>query len=506
MFRSIALVSASTLISRVLGVMRDSVMFAFLGASPWSAAFLMAFTLPNLFRRLLGEGALTSAIIPVFSHIKDDQKAQDLLNRLISALNLILWGLSGLIFLALQFIPYLDGFPERVYLAAELGQGLIFYMPLICLAAIFSARLNQKGHFGVGALAPIALNLCMVLALGLAYVLGLTSDAHYVVALSWGVIAGGVLQLIWPLVVLIQKGWKPKFTLGQCEALLEIRKLFLPAALAAAIFQLNLLVSRLLAFTLDDAAIGLLYLASRLVELPMGLFTLAVATVMFPKLSELAARQEEAGLERLYQQGLRVVLGVSLPAMVGLIALADPIVRVLFEWGAFQSDSAEQATRVLQASALTIPFYAWATVSTRALHALKDTKSPMQMAFFNFLINAFFSLILMQFYGVLGLVAGGLIAVMVQAFCLHHFCQKRFLRAHFEWKLFAKMALWSFFMGGLAYGGHFGLMHIWGSTKLHQCLSLLCFIPLGGLVYLIGCLLTLQTEEMTLLKSFLRKR
>lgn len=504
MFRSIFLVSASTLASRVLGVLRDAVMFACLGTSSWSAAFLMAFTVPNLFRRLLGEGALTSAIIPVFASIKDEAQSQNLLNRLLSFLTIVLTSLS-LIFVGLMaFLKEINGLPDRFYEAAALGQALIFYMPLICLAAIISARLNQKGHFSAGAMAPICLNLSMVLALGASYVFNLQKDTEYVWMLSLGVLVGGILQLVWPLLSLKKIGWQPKFIIGQCQFSQEIRKLFIPAALAAAIFQLNLFVSRLLAFSLNDSAISLLYLASRLVELPMGIFTLAVTTVIFPQLAHLAAEKNIDRLSELYAQGVRLVLLISLPAMIGLIALANPILHGLFQWGAFKGNAIQEAIPILQASALTIPLYAWSTIATRVLHAQKDTKGPLRISILNFILNAVLSLLLMQFLGVMGLVIANIVATACQSFLLHRLCQKHLQNSSLKMQHLWKMLAASLVMGIAVYFGHQAWATHLGTSKLHLVASLSVFIPIGIVLYFAPLLRWIPTEEMQLLKRFLK--
>lgn len=502
MFRSIILVSTSTLASRVLGVVRDAVMFACLGTSSWSAAFLMAFTLPNLFRRLLGEGALTSAVIPVFANIKDNAQSEDLLNRLLSFLSLGLFVLS-LGFLGLiTIIQNFEGLPSRFYQAAELSYMLIFYMPLICLAAIIGARLNQKGLFSAGAIAPICLNLSMVAALGIAYVLNLTQDIQYVWMLSIGVMIGGVLQLAWPFFSLKRTGWKFEFKIGECSFFQEIRKLFIPAAFAAAIFQLNLLVSRLLAFSFNDSALSLLYLAGRLVELPTGIFTLAVTTVIFPELAHVAAQKDTNRLSELYAQGVQLVLLISLPAMMGLIALADPILQALFQWGALKNNAIQEAIPILQASALTIPLYAWSTISTRVLHAEKNTRGPLRISILSFILNSACSIILMQFLGLMGLVIANIIATACQAICLHHLCQKQ-LHSRFAMNNIWKMLIASALMGIVVYYGH----HLWatylGESKLHLILSLCILIPIGIFIYFAPLFKWMPTEEIYLLKRFL---
>lgn len=281
--KNILVVSLSTVGSRVLGLVRDILIFAALGASAWNDAFILAFTLPNLFRRLLGEGALTSAMVPIFSdvlHRAGRSEAFAFFNQVLLRLLTILSALvvGGMVlFGSLARCGLLT---DRWTLGAELAVLLLPYMIFICLAAIVSAGLNLLGRFAVAASTPMLLNLAMIGALVAGMWLS-DDQARIVYWLCGGVILGGLLQLLLPAWDLARQGWRPRVEQRASTEMSELWRLFLPGLMGAAILQVNILVSRLLAYSLDESAVSVLYLASRLMELPLGIFTVAVATVFF---------------------------------------------------------------------------------------------------------------------------------------------------------------------------------------------------------------------------------
>ncbi|NCG09218.1 MAG: murein biosynthesis integral membrane protein MurJ, partial [Verrucomicrobia bacterium] len=270
--RNIAAVSLPTIGSRVLGLVRDIFLFASLGAGVWSSAFVLAFTLPNLFRRVLGEGALTSAFIPVFSgSLERGGKAGafDFFNRVFLRMCLILAVLvlaGALLLKGLTVAGFLSG---RWALSANLAVWLLPYSFFICLAALVTAALNVLGRFFVAASTPIFLNLCMIgsLLLGIQF----AEDAGGIVAfLCGGVLFGGLLQLALPLLDLKRAGWRPQPMQANGEAMGELWQLLLPGLLGAAVLQVNILVSRLLAYGLNEGAAAVLYMSGRLMEVPLG--------------------------------------------------------------------------------------------------------------------------------------------------------------------------------------------------------------------------------------------
>lgn len=422
MFSHISTVSFWTLVSRVLGLLRDVLLFAVLGAGLASSAFIFAFTLPNLFRRLFGEGALMSSSIPVLSEVDEKQgraASFRLLNGILSRLFLWLLGLTllgaGLAFLA-------TGLPEleaRWYLALELSQMLFPYVVLICLSAIICGMLQTLSRFLQPAMSQVWLNLSMISALGAGWWWFEPDADSRVWLLAGGVLFGGVLQLAIPAFDLARSGWRPAWDLGKSSAVDQVWRLFGPGLLGAAIFQINIFVSRFLAFTIDDAAAGLLYLAARLVELPLGVFAIAISTVIFPQLSRQAALRNLVEFRQLYRRGLHLIFMITLPATAGLIVLAEPILRLLFEWGLFSAADTRAAVPVLIAAVLGMPFFAWSTFLTRAFYAFQDMRRPMRLAALNLIVNLILSLVLMQFLGAAGLALANALSSAIHCILLH---------------------------------------------------------------------------------------
>lgn len=419
--QNIAAVATATFGSRLLGLGRDVLIFSLLGMSAVNSAFIFAFTVPNLFRRLLGEGALTSALVPVFSgRLKEGGLDQSyrFLNQVLSWTVLLLAGLIVMGCAVLAGIFLIPELPERWYLGAGYGIVLMPYMALICLAALIGAVLNILGRFTVVALSAVWLNLAMIISLGgFGYWL-----SGSMVAMGWwlclGVMVGGLMQLGVPGLLLIRQGWRPAFDFGWSPHLREVAVLFLPGVAGAAIFQINLLVSRLLAFGLEPSAVAALYLANRLVELPLGVFTIAVATVVFPNLSLLAAANDRPALGLAYRQGLRLILAISVPAAAGLFLWSTPILRLLFEWGIFGGADVAFAAPILSIYALALPFYSIATFATRGFHSMKDTRTPVRVAVLVFAVNIVLSVALMLLMGVMGLALANLASAVVHAVCI----------------------------------------------------------------------------------------
>ncbi|MEC8219854.1 MAG: murein biosynthesis integral membrane protein MurJ, partial [Verrucomicrobiota bacterium] len=406
--------------SRLLGLLRDILIFAALGASLWNSAFILAFTLPNLFRRLLGEGALSSAIVPVFSDVLEREGqsgAFRFFNQVLARLLLALVIIISLGMLLMAWAAGGDFLPKRWSMGAGLAVWLMPYMLLICLAAIISVGLNLVGRFAVAASTPILLNLAMIGALVAGFCLD-SDAARLVYWLCGGVLFGGLLQLLLPAIDLMRQGWRPRLESEGGAALTELWQLFLPGLMGAAILQINILISRLLAYSLDESAVSVLYLASRLMELPLGVFTIAVATVFFPLLAKALSNHDEMAFSAAFLKGLRLVVGISLPAGIGLFVLGEPIIKLLFFWGAFEQADVLATVPLLAIYGLGLPFYSAATFATRGLHASKDMRTPVRVAAYCLLINLFFGLLLMQFWAAAGLAAANVLAALAQSWLL----------------------------------------------------------------------------------------
>ncbi len=424
---SVSLVSALTMGSRVLGLIRDVLFFSFFGTSAAGAAFIFAFTLPNLFRRMLGEGALSSAVVPVLSDTFEAGGRGSgfaLLNKVLT--RLFLWAVPvvaiccALAWWAGRAGWVADGKWSR---GIDLITVTMPYLVMICLTAMIVATLNLRNRFGAGACTPIVLNLAMISTLlwfGRGSGAGSVDLDFLAWALCGGVLVGGALQLLIPSLDLARgEGWRPLFDWASSDGLSRVWVLFLPGVLGAAVLQINVLVSRMLAYSLEDeGAISILFLAARLIELPLGVFAIAVTTVIFPLLAKMRSQENDQGYLATFEQGMRLTLAVTIPAAVGLVLLREPIIGVLFDWGRFGADDVGRTAPVLAIVAVGMPFFAIAAFVTRGFHARKDMRTPLRGAVVSLLVNVVLSVASVLFLGewaMLGLAGANVLSGVFQA-------------------------------------------------------------------------------------------
>lgn len=516
--QNIAVVAASTLGSRVLGLFRDVLMMALLGTSPAASAFLFAFTVPNLFRRLLGEGALTSALVPIFSDIlnlegKDAAFAFSgkVLTRVLitllwlTAAGLLVYGLVYGVF-TLILDDSLSGSEHRWLLGCVFGALLLPYMIFVCLAAAFGALLNVLHRFAIHALSSVWLNVAMIAAMLLGGFVWSGSPSQVAWWLAGGVLIGGLAQCIVPMLAMKQEGWRPKWDLKKNDRLMELRQLFLPALAGAAIMQVNILVSRLFGFGLSDDALPALYLASRLIELPLGVFAIAIATVLFPNLSIHASAGDTERLSHSFSQGLRLIMAITVPAAVGLAVLSGPILRLLFEWGRFGASDVSFTQPVLLVFSLAIPFYGASTFITRGYHATKDTRTPVRVAGWSFGVNLVASIVLILPFGVLGLALANMLSAIVQTMLLRYWLKEKpgFAANEKSINAISAIGISSVVMALVCWLGKLGMERLIGLGKIGDVVAVLVIIPVGMGVYFL-CLWETRFEERNEVASLITK-
>jgi len=504
----IGLVSASTILSRFLGLMRDMLTTAVFGAGILNSAFITAFTLPNLFRRLLGEGALTAAFLPIFTEELEERGktgAFELLSKVVTRLFVVTGSLTILAILAAFAIGRLSGLSERWYLAAELSAVLFPYLVFICLAASFAAALNALNRFVIPALTAVWLNLSIIIALGGVGVL-VTEDAfERIYWLCGGVLVGGFLQCVIPALCLWREGWRPKWSLAGSSRIDEIVRLMAPGVIGASIFQINILTSRALALSLNDSAATLLYLANRQIEVPLGVFTIAIATVIFPEMSRLASRGDYKAMRTSFRRGMTLTMALSLPAGMGLIVLREPIIRLLFERGAFLASDTRGMMPIMVVFGLGLPFYSYVILLTRAFHAFKDTATPVRMAAVGFALNLTLSLLLMRRHGTLGLAVASNVAIVVQTVLLQVMMSRA--RAGFEFRSMVRLVLRqvvaTLVMGLLLGMGWHGMTLVLDPFPA-SLLAVVILIPVGAVVYF-GMLWLIGRDEREILTDLWRR-
>ena len=485
------MVSGVTMCSRFLGLVRDSLFFATFGASLFGEAFLLAFTLPNLFRRMLGEGTLSSAFVPVFSsswHESGMSRAWNLLNQIISRMLLYLGGGVLIVCLLSWLVSYFFHTAPLKWVYAFKLNGIIFcYLVMICTSAILVGAQNVRGRFFEGAISPVVLNMCMILCLLISPIFSNNDREFYAFMLGVSVVVAGLIQLWFPWRALRKKeSWKWKFDLSCSEDINAVKSLFWVGALGATVAQLNLLISRFLAYSLDETGgLSYLYMAARLVELPLGVFAIAISTVLFPRLAQASSQKDERKYQKSLFIGMRLIGAITLPASLGLFVLADPIIRLLFEWNAFGPEQTQKAVEVLKIATWTIPFYAFSTFLVKAFHSEKDMKRPLHAAVVSLIVNFLLSMFLMEQYGVLGLAWANLISAFCQVLFL---CSRKNGLQLADWLKPARISILSPFLGCL--GIYLFLMNAFPffsslNGKLSDFFAIGILVPSSMLIYVL---------------------
>ncbi|MBL9211331.1 MAG: murein biosynthesis integral membrane protein MurJ [Opitutaceae bacterium] len=498
-FKNISVVATATMASRFLGLARDMMVTAVFGTAALASSFYTAFTLPNLFRRLLGEGALTAAFVPT---LHEELKARErsgafaLVNTVASWLFVVSGAVVLLSMVGLAIASRLtaggtawglDGPTVRRWVEAmDLAVILFPYLGFVCLAAVFSAALQTLQRFLEPALSPVWLNLAMLGLLGgAAYGGWAGTPMQKMLWLCAGALLGGFLQMAVPAVALMREGWRPRFDLRVNDPLRQIVRLMAPTVFGSAIYLINMAVSRFIGHSLNDSAVTVLNLASRLMELPIGVFAVAVSTVVFPLIAQHAAAGDWRSLALSYRKGMRLILVINIPAAVGLLVLATPIIRLLFQRGEFRAADTALMQPVLVVYALGLPFFSFVNIVLRAFYAQKDTRTPVHAALLSFVVNLGLSLVLMRPLGTVGLAVAGNVAVVVQAVYLQsHLARKRegLGFGHVAGDLF-KVILAAVFMAGAVGVAWWAWARTVAVSPWSDALGLALVIALGAAVY-----------------------
>ena len=416
--KATGIVGSMTLLSRFTGLARDVVIGYLLGARSAADAFFVAFRIPNLLRRLTAEGALSAGFVPVLSQVLATRGRREAIeaSRVImtfAVLFLLVVTAAGVLFpapLTWLFAPGFSAAPEKFSLTVRLVRIMfpsIFFMSLVALCMGY---LNTFRHFMAPSLAPVLQNLSIIAAAFL--LIPLLSQP--VMSLAYGVLLGGAAQLALQLPFLRRHGfsWLPSPNF-RSPALYRFLRLMGPAVIGAAVYQLNVLVSTILASLLEPGSVSYLYYADRLLQFPLGVFAVALGTAALPSFSSLAARQDVDGLRTTLGYSLRMVNFISLPSALGLMVVAVPAFSLLFQRGAFDAADVAACAHALVFLALGLWGVSAARVLVPMFHAMQDTRTPMRVAFLTFVLNFLLSLALMGPVGTAG--AGNAFVTVVAA-------------------------------------------------------------------------------------------
>ena len=376
---------AMTLVSRILGFVRDIVLARWFGASAATDAFFVAFKIPNFLRRLFAEGSFSLAFVPVLAEYKargDEQALKSLIDATTGALLSVLLIITGL---GVLFAPWVvrlfaPGFadqPEQLALATDLLRITFPYLLFIALTALAGGILNTLGRFALPALTPALLNLSLITA-----AVGFSGRFEQpVTALAWGVLVAGVLQLAVQLPSLARHGVLPRpIPSFRHPGVKRIMTLMLPTLFGSSVAQISLLLDTLIASLLIAGSISWLYYADRLMEFPLGLFAVALSTVILPTLSRLHSQGAQAAFRSTLDWALLLGLVIGLPSAVGLAVLAQPLIITLFQYGAFDAQAASMASLALMAYCLGLPAFMGVKILAPAYFSRQNARTPVRIA------------------------------------------------------------------------------------------------------------------------------
>lgn len=399
LLKSTAVVSAMTLVSRILGLVRDMVYAQVFGAGANTDAFFVAFRIPNFMRRLFAEGGFSQAFVPVFAQYRqrgDEAELRALVARVFGTLGLILTVITILGMLAAPLLVWVfaPGFgrdPEKFTLTTELLRITLPYLVFISMTACAGAILNSMSRFAVPALTPVLLNLCMIGAA----LWGAPLFDEPVRALAWGVFAAGMVQLLFQLPYLARLGLLPRPRWGwRSDGVQRILRLMIPTLFGTSVAQINVLVGTLLASFLVSGSVTWLYYADRLMEFPHGLLGVALGTVILPSLSAQHAARDPQEFSATLDWALRLSLLVGVPASVALCLLATPLLVSLFQYGAFTAVDARMASNALIAYSIGLLGFILVKVLAPGFFAREDTRTPVRIAVRAVALNIVLSLAL----------------------------------------------------------------------------------------------------------------
>jgi putative peptidoglycan lipid II flippase len=509
--KSASIISLATLCSRILGFLRDIVIARLFGVYIYAQAFVIAFKIPNLFRDFVGEGAANAALVPVFSEYKVKHSKEEFWELANIVLNLLLVILMSLTILGIIFSPLIvrliaPGFvvlPEKLEATVRLTRIIFPYILLICLAAYSMGILNSLGHFAVPAFAPCLLNISIIV---FALIFG-----EGIKGLALGVLAGGALQLAAQIPVLYKKGFRLRFLRHlNHPAARSIGKLMLPRLISSSIYQLNNFVDSIfgsLAWIVGEGGVAVLYFSYRLIQFPLGIFSNALSQAILPTFSTQALEDNYDKLKLTLSWGLRSLFFVMLPASVGFMVLAKPIVSTLFGGGRFDSYSVGLTANALFFYSIGLFAYGATKVLQSCFFALKDTVTPMKISFLALVTNIVLNSIFMFPFKIGGIALATSISGINSFLFLFFILRKRV--GDFKVKeifiSFVRILTASVCMGAVCYFLS-SKNTILGSSVLNRYLNLGLMLISGVLSYILFCFIFRVYEMQELWKWILKKK
>ncbi|ALG69255.1 murein biosynthesis integral membrane protein MurJ [Beggiatoa leptomitoformis] len=490
LLKSTAMVGGLTLVSRLLGFVRDMVIAHAFGAGASTDAFLVAFKIPNFMRRLFAEGAFSQAFVPILSEYKTQREAlavKLLINHVAGTLGFVLFfvtllGIIGAPALVALFAPGFWDETEKYALTVDMLRITFPYLFFIALTAFAGSVLNTFGRFAIPAFTPVLLNLCMIIA-----TLCFTGlFAQPIMALAWGVLFAGIAQFLFQIPFLRKIDMLPHPQLAwHDEGVRRILGLMLPALFGVSVTQINLLVDTLMASFLVSGSVSWLYYADRLMEFPVGVFGLALATVMLPNLSKTIAKGDTQGYNAMLNWSMRWVFLIATPAMVGLIVLAQPMLTALFRYGEFSTHDVLMTSYSLMTYSVGLVGFVMIKVLASGFYARQDTRTPVRIGVISMLTNIVLNIIFILPLQHAGLALSTAIAALVNAYLLYRGLQQQgILQLQAETKIFLQRIILANLVMGLLLWLNIGNVAEWAVLPSYsRLLHLLGWITIGMVIY-----------------------
>ncbi len=492
LFRSTSVVAGMTLISRVMGFIRDMVLAQAFGAGAAFDAFVIALKLPNFFRRLFGEGAFSQAFVPVLADIKANEspaEVQDFLNRVAGTLGLIVTVIVILAEIATPFTVFLfaPGFAHddiRYQLTVHMLHITFPYLLLIVMTAFCGAILNTWNSFSITAFAPVMLNVAMI---GTAWWWA-PHSSQPIYTLAWGLLIGGVIQLLLQLPALKRRNLLPKLTLGFRDVRVKkVMRLMIPALFGVSVAQIGLFIDSFFASYLPKGSISWLYYSDRLIYLPLGVIGVALATVVLPHLSRHHSTQNHQHYSDTIDWALRMELLAGIPATVALFILAGPILATLIHHGAFTVNDVIMTRKSLQTLSIGLPAFMLIKVLSSAFYSRKDIRTPVKIAAYAVGANIILNIALIHTFRHAGLALATSLAAIFNAGCLAFLLKKRDVYHPTRgWKIFLTRLVLANTTMGICIWKVAGSLEHWLTWSLMQRIEHLMMVILAGiLVYFV---------------------
>jgi len=508
LFKSTVIVSSMTLISRILGFVRDMLIARIFGVDVATDAFFVAFKIPNFFRRLFAEGAFAHAFIPVLADYKEQGSKADLkvfVDKTAGTLAgiLMLLTLIGVVVAPVLILLLAPGFAwqgSQYDLAVLLLKITFPYLLFISLVAFAGAILNAHDKFAIPALTPVFLNISMIVAA----IWFAPLMEQPIVALAWGVFAAGIIQVCFQIPSLMRLGLLPRFRWGYNDpGVKKTISLMLPAIFSVSVTQINLLLDTLVASFLTVGSVSWLYYSDRLVEFPLGMLGLALGTVILPKLAKDYATEDKKVFSYSLDWGLRLALLIGMPATIGLILLAEPMLSTLFQYKEFSWNDVHYAGLSLRAYAVGLLGYLLIKVLVPGFTARKDMKTPVRYGFYAMLVSLGLDVVLVFPLAHAGLaLATSLGAFFNAALLLYQLLKKNIYRPVKGWWVFSlRILLASAAMSIVLY--YFVDANWWNQWHSgDRIINLFKWILIGLLTYIVTLVLTgLKLRDLSIVQE-----